>query len=115
MAVELATQAEAIYVGLAARMDLARVRRLLREMGHRLGARGPRPRKQQGWESLTPRELEVVRLAAEGLSNPEIAERLFLSRRTVETHLKHTYGKLDLTSRVQLAAEFARRGQAAMR
>jgi DNA-binding CsgD family transcriptional regulator/tetratricopeptide (TPR) repeat protein len=108
-AVELATQAEAIYVGLAARMDLARVRRLLRDMGHRVGARGPRPPMRQGWESLTTRELEVVRLAAEGLSNPEIGERLFLSRRTVETHLKHTYGKLDLTSRVQLAGEFARR------
>lgn len=63
-----------------------------------------------GWDSLTPAELRVVVLVAEGLTNTHIAQRLFLSRYTVETHLKHVFVKLDLTSRAALAAETARRG-----
>ena len=47
--------------------------------------------------------------AAEGLTNAEIGERLFISRRTVETHLSHVFGKVGVSSRVQLAAEAARR------
>ena len=58
---------------------------------------------------LTAQELKVVRLAAEGLTNPEIGERLFVSRRTVETHVSHAFRKLGLSSRTQLAAEAARR------
>jgi DNA-binding CsgD family transcriptional regulator len=50
-----------------------------------------------------------VRLAAEGLTNAEIGERLFISRRTVETHLSHVFGKVGVSSRVQLAAEAGRR------
>jgi DNA-binding NarL/FixJ family response regulator len=53
-------------------------------------------------EELTPREREVAALAAAGLSNRAIAERLVLSRRTVENHLQHVYGKLGATSRVEL-------------
>jgi DNA-binding CsgD family transcriptional regulator len=71
--------------------------------------RGERKRPRAGWASLTPGELDVVRLVAEGLSNKEIAARLFISPRTVQTHLTRVYAKLDLTSRVQLANEFARR------
>jgi DNA-binding CsgD family transcriptional regulator len=51
---------------------------------------------------------KVVALVAQRLSNPEIAERMFLSRRTVETHVSHALGKLDLGSRMQLAAEAVR-------
>ena len=58
--------------------------------------------------SLTPTELDVVRLVSEGLANNDIAARLFVSPRTVQTHLTHVYTKLGLTSRVQLAQEAAR-------
>jgi DNA-binding CsgD family transcriptional regulator len=64
--------------------------------------------------ALTPTELDVVRLVGEGLGNKEIGARLFVSPRTVQTHLTHVYAKVGLTSRVQLAQEAARRTQAAL-
>jgi predicted ATPase/class 3 adenylate cyclase/DNA-binding CsgD family transcriptional regulator len=70
--------------------------------------RGQRKRPASGWASLTPTELDVVRLVSEGLSNNNIATRLFVSPRTVQTHLTHVYTKLSLTSRVQLVQEAAR-------
>jgi DNA-binding CsgD family transcriptional regulator len=70
--------------------------------------RGERKRPASGWASLTPAELDVIRLVSEGLGNKEIATRLFVSPRTVQTHLTHAYSKLGLTSRVQLAQEAAR-------
>ena len=70
--------------------------------------RGERKRPSSGWGSLTPTELDVVRLVKEGLGNKDIAARLFISHRTVQTHLTHVYSKLGLTSRVQLAQEAAR-------
>lgn len=70
----------------------------------------PRPRRPAvGWESLTEAELPVVRLAAEGHANAEIAARLCLSRYTVETHLKHIFAKLGVESRAELAALAAAR------
>jgi predicted ATPase/class 3 adenylate cyclase/DNA-binding CsgD family transcriptional regulator len=72
--------------------------------------RGQRKRPTTGWSSLTPTERDVVRLASEGLANNDIATRLFVSRRTVQTHLTHVYTKLGLTSRVQLVQEAARHG-----
>lgn len=71
--------------------------------------RGERKRPPTGWDSLTPTERDVVRLVAEGLGNKDIGERLFISPRTVQTHLTHVYAKLGLTSRMQLAQEAARR------
>ena len=70
--------------------------------------RGGRKRPNAGWESLTPAERDVVRLVSEGLANKDIAARLFISPRTVQTHLTHVYTKLGLTSRVQLVQEAAR-------
>jgi DNA-binding CsgD family transcriptional regulator len=69
---------------------------------------GERKRPSSGWQSLTPTELDVVRLVAEGIPNKDIASRLFVSPRTVQSHLRHVYNKLGLTSRVQLAQEAAR-------
>jgi predicted ATPase/class 3 adenylate cyclase/DNA-binding CsgD family transcriptional regulator len=70
--------------------------------------RGQRKRPTSGWASLTPTERDVVRLVSEGLANNDIATRLFVSPRTVQTHLTHVYTKLGLTSRVQLVQEAAR-------
>jgi DNA-binding CsgD family transcriptional regulator len=70
--------------------------------------RGERKRAESGWYSLTPAELDVVRLVSDGLGNKEVAARLFISPRTVQAHLTHVYTKLGLTSRVQLAQEAAR-------
>ncbi|MCW2559036.1 MAG: LuxR family transcriptional regulator, partial [Mycobacterium sp.] len=69
--------------------------------------RGKRKRPTTGWAALTPAERDVVRLVSEGLANNDIATRLFVSPRTVQTHLTHVYTKLGLTSRVQLAQEAA--------
>jgi predicted ATPase/class 3 adenylate cyclase/DNA-binding CsgD family transcriptional regulator len=70
--------------------------------------RGERKRPSSGWASLTPAELDVVRLVSAGLVNNDIATRLFVSPRTVQSHLTHVYTKLGLNSRVQLAQEAAR-------
>jgi DNA-binding CsgD family transcriptional regulator len=70
--------------------------------------RGERKRPTSGWASLTPTERDVVRLVSDGLGNKDIATRLFVSPRTVQTHLTHVYTKLGLTSRVQLVQEAAR-------
>ncbi len=70
--------------------------------------RGERKRPTSGWASLTPTERDVVRLVSDGLVNKDIATRLFVSPRTVQTHLTHVYTKLGLTSRVQLVQEAAR-------
>src|SRR5690348_5553137 len=72
--------------------------------------RGERKRPSTGWASLTPSELEVVRLVGEHLSNPEIAARLFVSRATVKSHLLHIFSKLGIDSRSVLAAEAIKRG-----
>jgi DNA-binding CsgD family transcriptional regulator len=71
-------------------------------------ARGARGRPATGWHSLTPTEHEVVRLVVEGHPNPLIAARLFMSRNTVKTHLKHIFAKLGVANRTELATLAAR-------
>ena len=105
----LLDQALAIYERLHAARDLARIEAVLREAGIRRGRRATRGRPRAGWPSLTPAERAVAELVAEGLSNPQIGERLYVSRRTVQTHIAHVFAKLDLTSRAHLAAEVTRR------
>jgi len=74
-----------------------RARRELRASGEMVRARGP-----EAWAQLSPQELQIAQLAAEGLSNREIAEQLYLSHRTVESHLYRLFPKLGVTSRTQL-------------
>ena len=74
-----------------------RARRELRASGERV-----RSRVSGGWAQLSPQELQIAQLAAEGLSNREIGEQLYLSHRTVESHLYRLFPKLGVTSRAQL-------------
>jgi predicted ATPase/DNA-binding CsgD family transcriptional regulator len=71
--------------------------------------RGERQRPQIGWASLTPVERDVVRLVAEGHTNAEVGERLFISVNTVKKHLSNVYTKVDADGRADLAAQVARR------
>jgi DNA-binding CsgD family transcriptional regulator len=70
----------------------------------KLVAAGARPRRPAvaGRDALTPRERRIALMAAEGMSNREIAEALFITRKTVETHLGHVFRKLDATARGEL-------------
>ena len=68
-------------------------------------ARGERKRPRHGWDSLTPTESKVADLVAEGFSNPEIADRLLMSRSTVKTHLEHIFTKTGVRNRAELTAE----------
>ncbi|HWD09464.1 MAG TPA: LuxR C-terminal-related transcriptional regulator, partial [Actinomycetota bacterium] len=105
----LADEALDTYRSLDANRELARAQARLRAAGLRTGTRGERQRPRSGWASLTAAEHEVASLVAEGLGNPEIAARLFISRRTVQSHVSHILEKLDLTSRVELAVSATRR------
>jgi DNA-binding CsgD family transcriptional regulator len=69
--------------------------------------RGARGRPAKGWDSLTPAERQVVTLVGEGLTNPEVGRRLFVSPRTVGHHLAHVYQKLGIHSRGALIKELA--------
>lgn len=70
---------------------------------------GTGPRPAFGWESLTPTELKVVDLVAEGRTTPQIAQQLFVSPNTIVTHLRHVFAKLGMHSRTEVAAEAVRR------
>ena len=74
-----------------------------------LVATGARPRRimRSGVDALTPSELRVARMAAEGLTNREIAQELFVTARTVEGHLTHAFQKLDIESRRDLAGRLS--------
>ena len=92
----------ALYTELGATWDARRVRSRLRELGVRRRLVAAEP-ETNGWAALTTSELTVARLVAEGLTNREVAERLFVSPHTVSSHLRHVFSKLGITSRVELA------------
>jgi DNA-binding CsgD family transcriptional regulator len=95
-------QAIAVLTPLGARVWLDRSRDELARVGLR------RPRQGRG---LTPAQQRVAELAAQGMTNREIAAALFMSQRTVETHLTKVYGELNLKTRTQLAAALADKTQ----
>ena len=90
-------EAAATFEALGLLRYAERARRELRASGERVRSRVP-----GGWAQLSPQELQIAQLAAEGLSNREIGEQLYLSHRTVESHLYRLFPKLGVTSRAQL-------------
>ncbi len=100
-AVEAFDRVLRISVDAGAAHDAARARKRLRELGIRRRVHSL-DRPKLGWESLTDAELQVARLAAAGYTNRGIADRLFVWPHTVNTHLRHVFGKLDIRSRVDL-------------
>ncbi|WP_435244319.1 helix-turn-helix transcriptional regulator [Streptomyces sioyaensis] len=105
----LLDQALEIYTRLDAHWDAGQALSRLRAAGVHPGTRGPRRSTRHGWGALTPTERIVAQHVAGGHSNPQIAHRMSISRRTVGTHVSHILGKLGMTSRVELAAAVARR------
>ena len=94
--------ARSVYVEVGARWDERRAVARLRQFDVKPGARGSRSRPAAGTGALTPTELQVAELVAQGCPNPEIATRLFISRRTVETHVSKILTKLQISSRRQV-------------
>jgi DNA-binding CsgD family transcriptional regulator len=95
-------RALALYAGAGASWDAGRVRQRLRSLGVRRRV-VPAQRPDTGWAAMTGSELAVARLVAQGLTNREVAERLFVSPHTVSGHLRHVFMKLQVNSRVDLA------------
>jgi DNA-binding CsgD family transcriptional regulator len=107
------TRAVEIYTNLSASADAARLQATFRAHGIRRGPRAKHRQARSGWDSLTATEIKIAAFVEEGLSNPEIAARLLLSRRTVATHVSHILKKLDVHSRTDIARESALRTAAA--
>jgi DNA-binding CsgD family transcriptional regulator/tetratricopeptide (TPR) repeat protein len=93
-----------LAISVGSRSARAHAEQLLRALGVRTWRRGARG------EPLSERELEIARLVARGASNPEIAQLLFLSRKTVERHVSNLFVKLAVRNRAELASRLARNG-----
>jgi DNA-binding CsgD family transcriptional regulator len=99
--VEVFGRALELYAQAGAAWDAGRLRGRLRALGvRRRLVTAQRPGR--GWAAMTDSELAVARLVAQGLTNREVAERLFVSHHTVSGHLRHVFAKLDVNSRVEL-------------
>jgi len=103
------TGAVDVYTSLSAAADVARLQATFRAHGIRRGPHAKHRRARSGWDSLTATEIKIAAFVQEGLSNPEIAAKLLLSRRTVATHVSHILKKLDVHSRTDIAREAALR------
>ncbi len=103
------TQAVDVYSALGAAADVARLQATFRAHGIRRGPHAKHRQARSGWDSLTATEIKIAGYVEEGLSNPEIAAKLLLSRRTVATHVSHILKKLDVNSRTDIAREAALR------
>jgi DNA-binding CsgD family transcriptional regulator len=101
-AIDAFSRALATYVEIGAAWDARRVRKRLRGLGVRRRIVPAEP-ELTGWAAITGSELAVARLVVEGLTNREVAERLFVSPHTVNSHLRHVFAKLGINSRVELA------------
>jgi DNA-binding CsgD family transcriptional regulator len=107
-AVDAFTQALVLFVRAGASRDAARLRSRLRELGiRRRVTTADRP--TTGWAAMTKSELAVAQLVADGLTNREVGERLFISPHTVNTHLRQVFAKLEVNSRVDLTRLTAER------
>jgi len=103
------TQALVLFARAGAARDAARLRSRLRALGvRRRVASAEKP--ATGWAAMTKSELAVAQLVATGLTNREIAERLFVSPHTVNTHLRQVFAKLEVKSRVDLTRLATERG-----
>ena len=98
----------AIFERLDVGRQVARTEASLRNLGVRRGRRGARNRPRLGWEPH-PERAQRRGTCRRRLSKPQIGERLYVSRQTVQTHLVHVFAKLDISSRAQIAGEAARR------
>lgn len=103
-AVGLLEEARSRFASIGATRDVRRVDAALRDRGVRRGSRGARSRPSVGWDALTPTELDVIEKLCEGLTNRQVGERLFISTRTVDSHVSHAFRKLGVSSRTQLVS-----------
>jgi DNA-binding CsgD family transcriptional regulator len=103
------TRAVDVYTSLGAAADISRLQATFRAHGIRRGPHAKHRQARSGWDSLTATEIKIAAFVEEGLSNPEIAAKLLLSRRTVATHVSHILKKLDVHSRTDIAREAALR------
>jgi DNA-binding CsgD family transcriptional regulator len=101
-------EAVGLYSALGAAWDVGRAGVRLRPYGVRPGPAAYRGRPASGWEALTPTEVKVAYLVADGRSNPDVAQALFLSRNTVQTHVSHILAKLGARSRAEIIREAVR-------
>jgi DNA-binding CsgD family transcriptional regulator/DNA-binding Lrp family transcriptional regulator len=99
--IDALTQALVLFARAGATRDAARLRSRLRALGIRRRV-ATAEKQSTGWGAMTKSELAVAQLVADGLTNREVAERLFVSPHTVNTHLRHVFAKLEVNSRVDL-------------
>ncbi|UYQ66301.1 ATP-binding protein [Streptomyces peucetius] len=104
-----------LYGGFGAVWDIRRAEARLRRHGIRSGVRGARTKRPaHGWDALTPTEHKIALLVAAGRSTSDIAQSMFLTRRTTQTHISHILAKLGMRSRVEIAREAFNRDPAAI-